>query len=336
MHLFNEHLNCRILSIYLVLTTITTASVELRCSNYDVSQLRDISYQCGKELTCFFENIQADNETQFVYTSDRYVLSYKCVGFVNSSLHQLPIDLFKRYSNIEILYASNLGLKSISRTLFETANKMVDVHLEGNNLTELENFLFYGAINLRRILVSHNQIKVIGKDTFKKMIKQENTFDNTFQRKLEEIDLSNNKLMNLEYETFSQLSTLKILLLKDNKIKLKYGLFPLFLKKLDLSYNELANFTLRQLMNSQLLEELKLNGNYFGNASIDFIFPEQIFQLMHVYRFELSDCFQCHMLADVLTHFKRINRNIIVQFDTEKVNTPNIFGISCVDERIDL
>lgn len=77
----------------------------------------------------------ADNETQFSYTSDRYVLSYKCVGFVNSSLHQLPIDLFKRYPNIEILYAANLGLKSVSRSLFETANKLVDVHLEGNNLT---------------------------------------------------------------------------------------------------------------------------------------------------------------------------------------------------------
>ena len=77
----------------------------------------------------------ADNETQFVYSSDRYVLSYKCVGFVNSSMHQLPVDLFKRYPNMEILYAANLGLKSVSRSLFETANKLVDVHLEGNNLT---------------------------------------------------------------------------------------------------------------------------------------------------------------------------------------------------------
>lgn len=79
----------------------------------------------------------ADNETQFVYPSDRYVLSYKCVGFVNSSLHQLPVDLFKSYPNIEILYAANLGLKSVGRSLFENANRLVDVHLEGNNLTGL-------------------------------------------------------------------------------------------------------------------------------------------------------------------------------------------------------
>jgi hypothetical protein len=50
-------------------------------------------------------------------------------------MEQLPIDLFKRYPNIEILYAANLGLKSVSRSLFETAGKLIDVHLDGNNLT---------------------------------------------------------------------------------------------------------------------------------------------------------------------------------------------------------
>jgi hypothetical protein len=114
---------------------LTAASVDLRCSNFDVTRISDISYQCGKELTCFFENIQANNETQFVYASDRYVHSYKCLGFVNSSIEQLPIDLFKRYSNIEVLYAANLGLKTLSRSLFETASKLVDLHLEKNQIS---------------------------------------------------------------------------------------------------------------------------------------------------------------------------------------------------------
>lgn len=164
------------------------------------------------------------------------------------------------------------------------------------------------------------------------IIKPVNTFDNTYQRKLEEIDLSNNRLTDLEFETFSQLTSLKILLLKENNIRLKFGLFPLLLKKLDLSNNQLKNFTLRQLMNSQLLEELKLNGNFFENLSVDYIFPEATFQLMHIYRFEISDCFTCMELADLLAHFKKMNRNIIVQFDTERINSANIFGISCVDD----
>lgn len=182
-------------------------------------------------------------------------------------------------------------------------------------------------------VLSNNQISSIGKDTFKKMIvKAANTFDTSYQRKLEEIDLSRNRLTDLQFETFSQLSALKILLLQYNNIKLKYGLFPILLKKLDLSHNQLKDFTLRQLINSQLLEELKLNGNLFANSSIEFIFPEATFQLMHIYRFELSDCFTCMQLADALAHFKRHNRNIIVQFDTEKINSANIFGISCVDD----
>jgi hypothetical protein len=111
--------------------------IELRCSNFDVSRLPKIAYQCGKELTCFFDGIRSDNSTQFAYFSDRYVLSYKCVGFVNSTMYQLPADLFSRYPNMEYFYAANLGLNVVNRALFETAYKLVDVHLEGNNLTGL-------------------------------------------------------------------------------------------------------------------------------------------------------------------------------------------------------
>lgn len=164
------------------------------------------------------------------------------------------------------------------------------------------------------------------------IVKPVNVFDNTYQRKLEEIDLSNNQLVLVEFETFSQLSSLKILLLKRNNIKLKYGMFPLFLKKLDLSYNQLKDFTLRQLVNSPMLEELKLNGNFFNNSSIEFIFPEATFNLMSIYRFELSDCLTCQHLADVLATLKRIDRKIIVQYDVEKINGANIFGISCVED----
>lgn len=197
---------------------------------------------------------------------------------------------------------------------------------------DLENFLFFGAISLRRVMLNNNQITSIGKDAFKKMtVKPVTIYDNTFQQKLEEIDLSHNKLTNVHHGTFSQLDSLIILNLKHNNIRLKYGLFPLMLKRLDLSYNQLKDFTLRQLLSSQLLEELKLNGNFIENAKVVEVFPEAIFQLMHVYRMELSDCFTCMQLADVLIHFKRINRNIIVQFDSEKTNSSNIFGISCVD-----
>lgn len=160
--------------------------------------------------------------------------------------------------------------------------------------TELESFLFFGAISLRRVLLNNNQISSIGKDTFKKMtVKPITIYDNSFQQKLEEIDLSHNKLTNLHYETFSQLNSLIILNLKHNNLRLKYGLFPLMLKRLDLSYNQLnANFTMRQLLNSQLLEELKINGNRFAeDANIENIFPEAIFQLMHLYRLEISDSF---------------------------------------------
>lgn len=181
-------------------------------------------------------------------------------------------------------------------------------------------------------MLSHNEITSVGKDAFKKMtVKPVTVYDNTFQQKLEEIDLSHNKLTHFHHETFSQLNSLIILNLSHNSIRLKYGQFPLTLKRLDISYNQLKDFTMRQLLGSQLLEELKLNGNFIDNATIDYIFPEAIFQLMHIHRIELSDVFNCIQLADVLIYFKRINRSIIVQFDNEVTSSSNIFGISCVD-----
>lgn len=293
--------------------------------------LRDISYQCARELTCFFANIVSDNESQFVYMADRYAQAYKCVGFVNSTMTILPVDVLRRYPNVEVFYASNLGLMQIHRNFFESASKLVDLHLAGNNFTELENFLFYGTINLRRVLLSDNNINEIGPDTFKKMIlKQMNPYDLNYQKKLEEIDLTNNRLININLLTFSQLSTLKILKLKGNRIKLRFGIFPIYLKMLDISYNNLNDFSLKSLINCQLLEDLKLNGNVFSNTSMEYIFPENIFQMMNTYRFELSDCFECPHLADVLIYFKKYpTRNLIVQYDMEALNAPNIFGIAC-------
>lgn len=319
-------------TVILIVNFSIASPIELRCSNFDVGKLREIAYQCGKELTCFFENIQADNETQFSYVQDRYTLAYKCLGFVNSTLSILPIDLFKRYPNIEVFYGNNLGLKSISRSFFESANKLLDLYLSGNNITQLENFLFYGAINLRRVFLGNNQISEIGPDTFKKMIlKQMLPYENVFQKKLEEIDLGNNQLVNLDYTTFSQLPALKILNLNHNNVKLKYGLFPLCLKKLDLSYNQLSDFSLRQLLGAPVLEDLQLNGNVFTNGDPEFLFPQFIFQLVNLNRLEISNCFTCSQLADVMIYFKKIGRTMVLQFDNEIIDASNIFGIACTD-----
>lgn len=80
-------------------------------------------------------NVKAEVGTEIAYSTELYLSTYRCLGFVKSSLEQLPVDLFKHYPNIEILYAPKLGLKSVSRALFEPASRLQDIYLQGNKLT---------------------------------------------------------------------------------------------------------------------------------------------------------------------------------------------------------
>lgn len=112
-----------------------SAPLILRCTDFNITSLHEISFQCDKASTCMFANVKADSETEFAFSSELYMSTYKCLGFVHSSLERLPIDLFKHYPNIEILYAPKLGLLSVTRTLFEPASRLQDVHLQGNKLT---------------------------------------------------------------------------------------------------------------------------------------------------------------------------------------------------------
>lgn len=203
--------------------------------------------------------------------------------------------------------------------------------------TDLEDLLFSGATRLYFVSLANNQISSIGKDTFK-------------GGSLTKIDLSGNQLTHLNYETFSQLNSLTTLLLPHNKIILKYGIFPRKLEMLDLSHNQLKQFSIRQLVSSRI-EKLKLNGNNFYSNSIESYFPRGIVNLGRISSIEVSDCFECPQLADTIAYLAQVicpqqadtrDRDyadpitysapaIYVGFKVEKKDGANIDGISCAE-----
>lgn len=332
----------------LVHSTIRS-KVELRCRNFDFHQINGISCSTSpheyenphSSLICYLGDIISEYNSEFTY--EKTASSYECISFVQSSLVQLPFEFFTKHSYMKVLNAKNLGIKAVSRGLFEKAKSLKNLRLNDNHITgliknyifasrltkiqiitvsptELEDFLFSGATNLLYVGLANNQISVIGKDTF--------------EGQLVEIDLSGNRLTNLYYETFSQLNSLTNLLLSHNNIILKYGMFPKQLQKLDLSYNQLENFSISQLVNLNL-KELKLNGNSFDYSTIDLIFPRVIMTLKPFGRLEVSDCFRCQELAYALAYFSGMSDDyhiFMVEFNVEKKNGANINGISCAEE----
>ncbi|CRK93291.1 CLUMA_CG006834, isoform A [Clunio marinus] len=324
-------MKCFILVLVLLHQSLAAINkITLKCYFLDRNHLNEISPQCLTESSCFFVNVTSKHaiNDEFIYNGSQNLNAFKCLGFINSSLEQLPVDLFHYFPNIETLYAANLGLKSVNKNLFENASKVVEVHLEGNKLTELENSLFSGAGNLKKIFLSRNLITKIGNETFKR-----HTKTTAINQQLEDIDLSHNKLSEIEFGTFSDIKLLKNLILSHNQINLKFGLFPMFLLKLDLSYNNIKSFTLRQLLTLHQLQELKINGNFFEEPSVDFMFPSSTVQFMKITRYEMSDCFSCLQLADVLAYFYQTVPTARVTFDVERLNSPNILGISCSDDQ---
>lgn len=148
------------------------------------------------------------------------------------------------------------------------------------------------------------------------------------------IDLSGNRLTNLYYETFSQLTSLRTLLLPHNKVLLKYGMFPKLLQTLDLSYNQLENFSISLFVNFHL-RELRLNGNSFHSSAIESIFPRVIMARKPFGKLQVSDCFRCPQLAVLFAYLSGMSGGyhaFQVEFNVQKSNGANIDGISCVEE----
>jgi hypothetical protein len=297
--------------------------IELKCNpNYDVQIIVDLPYRCINGLSCFFEHIHVDDNTNLILNFDETNYGLDCVGFANTTISELPSNLFNKYRAINSLYASNIGLKKLPKETFENATNMLDINLSANSLKSLEPKVFSPCKNLRKIVLNHNEIEEIDMDAF----------DNL--NSLEELDLSNNMLSSIPHKALGQLKGLKTLILANNTLSVKYGMFPSALVTLDLSYNKLENFTLKSIISLENLKFLFLNGNRIYRFR-QHIFPDGILDplksLKHV---QLSDNeFYCTTLADIVIWLEKHKISIEVAPHLIIINSSNIRGVGCKEEQ---
>lgn len=305
------------------MTSSSSKVIELKCNpNYDVQQIVNLPYRCINGLSCFFEHIHVDENTALILNFDETNYGLDCVGFANTTLSELPSNLFNKYQAINSLYGNGIGLTLLPSNTFENASKMLDINLGGNKLKALEAKVFTPCKNLRKLILNYNDLEEIDM----------NSFDNL--NDLEELDLSNNLLSVIPHKALGQLKGLKSLNLSNNTLSVKYGMFPDSLVVLDLSYNKLENFTLKSIISLENLKYLYLNGNRIYRFR-QHIFPDGILDpLKSLKQVQLSDNeFYCTTLADIVIWLEKHKISIDVVPHLIIVNASNIRGVGCKEEQ---
>lgn len=207
------------------------------------------SSECSTENSCILADLKSD--TFATYEVNRtQIHEFKCLIFVDSYIMKIPSNIFiTAKSKISHLYANNVSISELSRNSFLIVNQLESVDLSWNELEKLHETAFYDASHLKTLNLSHNKISDFSLNVFDKL-------DN-----LRTLDLSYNQISSIPFDIFQPLYNLKELNLRNNRLQLKFGIFPETLQLLDLSYNNLEiqqKFKIFALMES--LTTLLLHG----------------------------------------------------------------------------
>lgn len=319
-------LSCVIFLFYL--STINFAAsargkiIELKCNPfYNAGLIVDLPFRCINGLSCFFEHIHVDEDTNLLLNYDESNYGLDCIGFVNTSISELPTNLFNKYRAVNSLYASQIELKKLPEGTFENATKMIDINLSHNKIEKIEARVFSSCRFLKKLVLSYNEIDDIDMDAFDLL------------NELEELDLSNNALSAIPHKAIGMLRRLRTLNLANNTVVVKYGMFPTSLITLDLSYNKLENFTLKSIINLGNLQQLFLNGNRIYRFR-QHIFPDGILDpLKSMRHVQLSDNeFYCTTLADIVMWLEKYHISIEVVPHLVIINSSHIRGVGCKEE----
>lgn len=235
----------------LILTNAEVPLSNIQCElEYDLDL--KLFPECDLESSCILVNLKIDENSSAAYEVNRtQIHEFKCLIFMESSMQKIPSNIFiAARSKITHLYANRVNISELSRNSFLIANQLESVDLSENALQELHETAFYDASNLLKLNLSHNKISEFSPNVFEKL------------ERLATLDLSFNQIASVPFELFQPLIKLRTLNLRENRLQLKFGIFPKSLRTLDLSYNNLEfqqKFKIFALLEN--LETFLLHGN---------------------------------------------------------------------------
>lgn len=116
------------------------------------------------------------------------------------------ISTFSHLSNLLFLRLYHCKLESIKWEMFDGLNNLQTLSLEGNEITKIPEFAFYGMPNLKVLILSHNKLISISTESLAGLFN------------LEHLDLTRNQLRHLSDLTFAPLPALLSLDIRHNPI----------------------------------------------------------------------------------------------------------------------
>lgn len=137
-----------------------------------------ISFKMGPHYVCYLSNVIQhssaieiiDEITSHANVNGQYgMIESREVGAVvvkNSNFIILPSQIFQKFKNLLVFRASDVNLRQITRDNFKDAEHLTVLHLDRNDIHDLEDGIFSSLKRLQRLDLSRNLITSINEMTF--------------------------------------------------------------------------------------------------------------------------------------------------------------------------
>ncbi|KAG5680672.1 hypothetical protein PVAND_010166 [Polypedilum vanderplanki] len=243
-----------------------------------------ISFRMGPHYICYLSNvIQVSSAIEIVdeiishafVDGNSAIIEPREVGAIvvkNSNFIVLPSQLFNKFRNLLVFRASDVNLRQISREDFRDTEHLTILHLDRNQIFDLEDGILMYLKRLQRLDLSRNMITAINEDTF-----------SGCSSDLYEVDLSYNRITKLDYSTLIPLAHAKKLSVELNlnfneikEIHESHRVDHLTFEALQLKNNLLESFTCPDIKIGELhLENNRLQLLSFDNCSVEYLIVSQ-------------------------------------------------------------
>lgn len=281
-------------------------------------------------------------DNKLVELNEEVLYSFEKLKYLNLRNNHLTVLSDTFFANIRNLRYLNLNNNNIDDIDLKYLPYVEELHLANNRLPSLKPFS--NTINLKKIDVSSNSIKMIEEHVFSRLLNitslnlshndiEDNIYDASFfgLASLTELQAENISSAYIPEDVFTFCNRLQILNLSQNKMK---GFGTLFqklsnLQVLNISYNQLEELRYDTISNLHNLHVIDVEGNRLQNIEYESIVSD----LHKLTTINIkNNTLTCEFLTRMITFFtnNHVNYTINEEFSYDK---ENVAGIYCKETR---